>query len=154
MEVCTRWWNRHYFKCRLAKHRVKLFIGQYFSRSFPTAPVFPLVLTILDPYRRPRAEIRIPSLFTDRFSRRADMYTATAEEFTAKGTAGALYNQYILRCCCLVSLLFDNGSQIVAGLAQALYAFLRIRKVAMKSFHPCGNGGVERVNQQMNKCSQ
>ena len=34
-------------------------------------------------------------LFTDRFSCRADMFTVTAAEFTAEGTANILVNQYI-----------------------------------------------------------
>ena len=34
-------------------------------------------------------------LFTDRFSRRADMYAVTAAEFTAEGTANILINRYI-----------------------------------------------------------
>ena len=33
-------------------------------------------------------------LFTDRFSRRADMFPVTAAEFTAEGTANILVNQY------------------------------------------------------------
>ena len=34
-------------------------------------------------------------LFTDRFSRRADMFAVTAAEFTAEGTADVLINRYI-----------------------------------------------------------
>ena len=34
-------------------------------------------------------------LFTDHFSRRADMYAVTAAGFTAEGTAKILINQYI-----------------------------------------------------------
>ena len=34
-------------------------------------------------------------LFTDRFSRRGDMYAVTAAELTAKGTADILINRYI-----------------------------------------------------------
>ena len=34
-------------------------------------------------------------LFTDRLSRRADMYAVTAAEFTAEGTANILINRYI-----------------------------------------------------------
>ena len=34
-------------------------------------------------------------LFTDRFSRQADMSPLTAAEFTAEGTANILVNQYI-----------------------------------------------------------
>ena len=34
-------------------------------------------------------------LFTDRFSCHADMYAVSAAEFTAKGTADILVNEYI-----------------------------------------------------------
>ena len=40
----------------------------------------------------PRLTIYI-LLFTDRFSRRADMFPVTAAEFTAEGTANILVNQ-------------------------------------------------------------
>ena len=42
----------------------------------------------------PRGNIYI-LLFTDRFSRRANMYVVTAAEFTADGTANILINRYI-----------------------------------------------------------
>ena len=35
-------------------------------------------------------------LFTDRFSRRADMYAVSPANFTARDTADVLVNQYIL----------------------------------------------------------
>ena len=44
-------------------------------------------------------------LFTDRFSRRADMYAVTAAEFTAEGTADILINRYISLWRCLRSIL-------------------------------------------------
>ena len=44
-------------------------------------------------------------LFTDRFSRRADMYAVTAAEFTAEGTADILINRYISLWRCLGSSL-------------------------------------------------
>ncbi|CAB1101426.1 unnamed protein product [Ectocarpus sp. CCAP 1310/34] len=88
-------------------------------------------------------------LFTDRFSRRADMYAVTAAEFTAEGTADVLVNQYIPLWGCPLSLLSDNGSQFCSKLSQAVYARLAIRKVATSSYHPNGNGGVERVNHTM-----
>ncbi|CAB1096809.1 unnamed protein product [Ectocarpus sp. CCAP 1310/34] len=85
----------------------------------------------------------------DRFSRRADTYAVTAAEFTAEGAADILVNRYIPLWGCSLSLLSDNGSQFCSKLSQAVYARLAIRKVATSSYHPNGNGGVERVNHTM-----
>ncbi|CAB1100714.1 unnamed protein product [Ectocarpus sp. CCAP 1310/34] len=87
-------------------------------------------------------------LFTNRFSRRADMYAVTAEEFTAEGTVDILVNRYIPLWGCPLSLLSDNGSQFCSKLSQAVCARLPIRK-ATSSYNPNGNGGVERVNHTM-----
>ena len=48
-------------------------------------------------------------LFTDRFSRRADMYAVTAAKFTAEGTANIPINRYIPLWGCPRSILLDNG---------------------------------------------
>ena len=48
-------------------------------------------------------------LFTDRFSRRADMFAFTAAEFTAEGMANILINRYIVVCGCSRSVLLGNG---------------------------------------------
>ena len=50
-------------------------------------------------------------LFTDRFSRRADMFPVTAAEFTAEGTANILVNQCIPLWGCRRTMLSDNGLQ-------------------------------------------
>ena len=46
-------------------------------------------------------------LFTDRFSRRADMFAVTTAE--AEGTANILVNQFIPLWGCPSTLLSDNG---------------------------------------------
>ena len=48
-------------------------------------------------------------LFTDRFSRRADMYAVTAAKFTAEGTANIPISRYIPLWGCPRSILLDNG---------------------------------------------
>ena len=50
-------------------------------------------------------------LFTDRFSRWADMFPVTAAEFTAKGSANILVNKYIPLWGCPRTILSDNGLQ-------------------------------------------
>ena len=88
-------------------------------------------------------------LITDHFSRRADMFTVTAAEFTAEGTANILFNKYFPLWECPRTILSDNGLQFCSNLSQAVCQLLGVRKLATSSYHPNGNGGVERVNHTM-----
>ena len=88
-------------------------------------------------------------LFTDRFSRRADMFPVTAAVFTAEDTANILVNQYIRLWGCPCTILSDNGLQFCSKLSQAVYQLLGVHNLATSSYHPNCNGGVERVNHTM-----
>ena len=88
-------------------------------------------------------------LFNNRFSRRADMYAVIAAAFTAEGTASILINRYIPLWGCPRSTLSDNGFQFCSKLSQAVYKLLGVRTIATSSYHPNGNGEVERVNHTM-----
>ena len=85
-------------------------------------------------------------LFTDRFSRRVDIFPVTAAEFTAEGTANILVNQYIPLWGCPRAILSDNRLQFCSKLSQTVYQLLGAPKLAISSYHPNCNGGVERVN--------
>ena len=85
-------------------------------------------------------------LFTDRFSRRADMFVVTTAEFTAEGTANILINRYIPLWGCPRNILSDNGLQFCSKLSHVVYELLGVRKIATSSYHASGDGGVERVN--------
>ena len=85
-------------------------------------------------------------LITDRFSRRADIFPATATEFTAEDTANILVNKYIPLWGCPRTILSDNGLQVFSKLSQAVYQLLGVRNLATSSYNPNGNGGVEWVN--------
>ena len=88
-------------------------------------------------------------MFTDRFSRRADMFPVTAAEFTAEGTDNILVNQYIPLWGCPRTILSDNGLQFCSKLSQAVYQLLGVQNLAASSYHPNCNGGVERANHTM-----
>ena len=90
-------------------------------------------------------------LFTDRFSRRADMLPITAAEFTAEGTANILMNQRIPMWGCPRTILSDNGLQFCSRLSQAVYQLLGVRNLATSYYHPNCNGGVKRVNHSMDQ---
>ena len=85
-------------------------------------------------------------LFTDRFSRRPDMFPVTAAEFTAEGTANILVNQYIRLWGFPRTILSDNVLQFCPELSQAVYQLLGVQKLATSSHHRNCNRGVERVN--------
>ena len=96
----------------------------------------------------PRGNICI-LLFTNRSSRRVDMFPVTAVEFTAKGTANILVNPYIPWWGCPRTILSDNGLQFCSKLSQAVYQLLGVHKLATSSYHPNCNEGVERINHTM-----
>ena len=74
------------------------------------------------------------------------MFAVSKENFTAAGTADILLDEYIPLWGCPVTLLSDNGQQFTSKLTTIVYDRVGIRKVNTSAYHPCTNGGVERVN--------
>ena len=76
-----------------------------YSMAYPLHPLpnSPGISVSVDYFRplptTPRGNSYI-LLFTDRFSRRADMFAVTAAEFTTEGTANILVNRFILLWGC------------------------------------------------------
>ena len=117
--------------------------------SLPEGPVIAVSVDSFGPLPvTPRGNTYI-LLFTDSFSRRADMYAVTATEFTAEGTTNILINRYIPFWGCPRSILSDNGLQFRSKLSHAVYELIGVREIATSSYHPNGNGGVERVSHTM-----
>ena len=148
MEACTKWWVRRCLKCQARKTS-----GQ--TVRWPVLPIplpnSPGVAVSVDYYTLIPLPITARGnsyilLFTDRFSRRVDMFAVTTAEFTAEGTANTLVNRFIPLWGCPSTLLSDNGPQFCARLATAVYKLLGIHKLTTSAYHPSGNGGVERVN--------
>ena len=149
MEVSTRWWIRHCLRCQARKSSRQTARWPILCLPLPSGPGVSISVDYFGPLpTTPRGNTYI-LLFTDRFSRRADMYAVTAAEFTAEGTADILVNRFIPLWGCPISLLSDNGLHFCSKLSQAIYKRLGVRKVATSSYHPNGNGGVERVNHTM-----
>ena len=95
VSVCTRRWHRDCLKCQ-ARKTPRLTVGwPIITLPLPEGPGIAVSVDYFGPLPvTPRGNTYIP-LFTDRFSRRADMFPVTAAEFTAEGTANILVNQYI-----------------------------------------------------------
>ena len=111
MNVCTRWWLRHCLKCQARKPSRLTIRLPISTMPLPEGPSIAVSDDYFGPLSvPPRGNIYI-LLFTDRVSRRADVFLVTADEFTGKGTANILVNQYIHLWGCPRSLLSDNGLQ-------------------------------------------
>ena len=65
-------------------------------------------------------------LITDRSSRRADMFSVTAADFTTEGTANVLVNKYIPLWGCPRTILSDNGLQFCSKLSQSVCQLLGV----------------------------
>ena len=149
INVCTRWWLRHCLKCQARKNPRLTFCWPIISMPLSEGSGVAVSVDYFGPLPvTPRGNTYI-LLFTDRFSRRADMFPVIAAEFTAEGTTNILVNQYMPLWGCPRSILSDNGLQFCSKLSQAVYQLLGARKLAASSYHPNCNGGVERVNYTM-----
>ena len=77
------------------------------------------------------------------------MSATTEAQFTASDTADILVDQYIPLWGCSVTLPSDNGLQVCSKIPLTLFDRLGINKIVTRSYHPCTNGGVDRVNHTM-----
>ena len=149
MEVCTKWWVRRCLKCQARKTSRQTIRWPTISVPLPNSPGISISVDYFGPLPTTARGNSYILLFTDRFSRRADMFAVTAAEFTAEGTANILVNRFIPLWGCPSTLLSDNGLQFCAQLALAVYKLLGVHKLTTSAYHPSGNGGVERVNHTM-----
>ena len=119
------------------------------SMPLPEGPGVAIIVDYFGPLPvKPRGNTYI-LLITDCFSRRVDMFPVTAAKFTAERTANILVNKYIPLRGCPCTILSDNSLQSCSKLSQDVYQLLGVRKLATSSYHPNGNGGVQRVNHTM-----
>ena len=149
MEVCTKWWVRRCLKCQARKTSHQTIRWPTLSVPLPNSPGISVSVDYFGPLPTPARGNSYILLFTDRLSRRADMFAVTAAEFTAEGTANILGNCFILLWGCPSTLLSDNGLQFCAQLATAVFKLFGVHKLTTSAYNSSGNGGVERVNYTM-----
>ena len=127
MSICTRWWLRHWLKCQKRKTPRLTVRWPVISIILPPGLGIAVSVEYFGPLPvTPRGNTYIVR-FTDRFSRRADMFAVTAAEFTAEGTANILINRYIPLWGCPRSILSDNGLQFCSKLSHVVYELLGVR---------------------------
>ena len=128
MRVCARW-LRHCLKCQARKISRLTVQWPVISMPLPEGPGIAVSVDYFGPLSvTPRGNTYI-RLFTDRFSRRADMYAVTAAGVTAEGTANTLINRYILLCGCPRSTLSGKGLQFCSNLRRRSTGFLGFGKL-------------------------
>ena len=149
MEACTKWWVRRCLKCQARKTSRQTVRWPILPIPLPNSPGVAVSVDYFGPLPITARGSSYILHFTDRFSRRADMFAVTTAEFTAEGTTNILVNRFIPLWGCPSTLLSDNGPQFCARLATAVYKLLGIHKLTTSAYHPSGNGGVERVNHTM-----
>ena len=149
MEACAKWWVRRCLKCQARRTSRQAVRWPVLPIPLPNSPGVAVSVDYFGPLPTTARGNFYILLFTDRFSRRADMFAVTWAEFTAEGTANILVNRFISLWGCPSTLLSDNGPQFCARLATAVYKLLGIHKLTTSTYHPSGNGGVERVNHTM-----
>ena len=145
----VRWWLRSCLVCQARKTSRQTARWPIIAMPLPQGPGTVVGVDFFGPLPLTAKGNSYILLFTDRFSRRADMFAVTAAEFTAKGTANIFVNQYMTKWGCPTTLLSDNGLHFCSKLSMAIYEVMKIKKVTTSSYHPQTNGGTERVNHTM-----
>ena len=136
MEVCTKWWVRRCLKCQARKISCQTIRWPTLSVPLPNNPGVSASVDYFGPLPTTARGNSYILLFTDRFSRRADMFAVTAAEFTAEGTANISVNRFIPVWGCPPTLLSDNDLQFCAQLAAVVYKLLGVQKLTTSAYHP------------------
>ena len=149
MDISARWWIRRCLKCQARKTSRQTIRWSNLSLPLPDGPGVSVSVDYFVPLSlTPRGSSYI-LLFTDRFCCRAEMYAVAAAQFIAVGTADILIDKFIPLWGCPVTFISDNELHFTSKLSNAIYERLSINKINTSSYHPCINGGVERVNHTM-----
>ena len=152
MDVSVRWWIRRCLHCQAhntSRHTIRCLI---LSLPLPKEPGItvsvyyfgPLPLTL-------RGYVHI-LLFTDHFSRRADMFAVSADNFTAAGTADILPNEYIPLSGCPGILLSDNSQQFTSKMATIVYDRVGIRKISPAPTTPASTAASSGLTMYSPRC--
>ncbi|CAB1106087.1 unnamed protein product [Ectocarpus sp. CCAP 1310/34] len=149
LDRSDRWWLRACLVCQARKTSRQTARWPVIAMPLPQGPGTVVGVDFFGPLPVTAKGNSYILLFTDRFSRRADMFAVTAAEFTARGTAHIFVNQYMTKWGCPTTLLSDNGLHFCSKLSMAIYEVMKIKKVTTSSYHPQTNGGTERVNHTM-----
>ena len=96
IEACTKWWVRRCLKYQARKTSRQTVRWPVLPLPLPNSPGVAVSVDYFGPLPTTARGNSCILLFTDRFSRRADMFAVTIAEFTAEGIANIVVNRFIL----------------------------------------------------------
>ena len=143
MEICTKWWVHRCLKCQARKTSRQTVRWLTLPVPMPNSLGVSVRVDYLGPLPTTARGNSYILLFTDRFSRRADMFTVfkadslPKERLTFSSTASSPSGAFPLHC------------SLIMALNSAPNPRPRYTNFWVSAYHPCGNGGVERVNHTM-----
>ena len=109
MDVSARWWISRCLHCQPHKSSRHAIHWPILSLPLLNGPGITVSVDFFGSLpRTSRRNVHI-LLFTDRFSRRANMCVVSAAQITAAGTTDLLLNKYVRLWGCPVTLISDNG---------------------------------------------
>uniref|UniRef100_A0A1A8JI38 Gypsy retrotransposon integrase-like protein 1 n=1 Tax=Nothobranchius kuhntae TaxID=321403 RepID=A0A1A8JI38_NOTKU len=125
------------------------------SRAQPKAPLHPFMATYplevigLDLLTLGRATDKVQNILvmTDQFTRYA--WAVPTQDQTAETTARAMWLNVIRVFGCPARFHSDQGANFESSLVQQLCQLYGVSKSRTTSYHPAGNGAVERMNQTL-----
>ena len=127
VSICNWCWFRHCLKCHARKTSRLTVRWTIISTPLPEGPGIAVSVDYFGTLPvTPRGNTYI-LLFTDRLSRRADMFAVTAAGRTAEGTAYILINRFFPLWGCPRRLLLGNGPQFCSNLLHAVYKLLGVQ---------------------------
>ena len=112
-DISTRWWLRHCLKCQARKTLRHTIRWSTLSLPLPNGPGILFSVDYSGPLSLTLRGNACILLFTDHFSRRADMYATTEAHFTTSGTADILVDRYIPLWGCPQVLLSDKRTPVL-----------------------------------------
>ena len=136
MEARPKWWVRCCLKCHARQTSRETIRWPTLSIPLPNNPGVSISVDFFGPLPITAQGTSYILLFTDRFSRRADMFAVTVAEFVAEGTAKILVNRFIALWGCPSTIPSDNGLQVCPRLAAAVYKRHGVHKFTTRAYHP------------------
>ena len=130
MSIGIRWWLCHCLKCQERNASRLTVRWPVISTPLPLGLGLAVSVNYLGPLPlvTPRGNTYI-LIYTDRLSRRADIFDVTAAEFTAEGTANILINnRYIPLWGCPRSITSGIGLEFCSKLSHVVHELLGVRK--------------------------
>ena len=129
------------------KQKAKL--GQYHVGS----PMERVHLDILGPFTKSNKGNTLILLIVDQFTKWVECYPLPDQ--SAELVAKTMVDEFFSRFGCPLEIHTDQGKNFMSNLFSNLCGLLQIAKTRTTSYHPQGNGQVERVNRtllQMIRC--